>query len=96
VRPLIARLAGETWEKPVAFPVRSAFAYRKKAGRREYVRVRLVPGADGAIEAHKHAQEGAGILSSLTATHGLVEVPEAVTVVAPGDTVGFLSYDALI
>jgi molybdopterin molybdotransferase len=96
VRPLIARLAGEAWEKPVAFPVRSAFAYRKKAGRREYVRVRLVPAADGAMEAHKHAQEGAGILSSLTATHGLVEVPEAVTVVAPGDAVGFLSYDALI
>ncbi len=96
VRPLLARLAGETWEKPVAFPVRSAFAYRKKAGRREYVRVRLAPAADGAMEAHKHAQEGAGILSSLTATHGLVEVSEAVTSVAPGDTVGFLSYDALI
>ena len=96
VRPLMARLAGETWEKPAAFPVRSAFAYRKKTGRREYVRVRLVPAADGALEAHKHAQEGAGILSSLTATHGLVELPEAVTAVAPGDTVSFLSYDALI
>jgi molybdopterin molybdotransferase len=96
VRPLIARLAGETWEKPVAFPVRSAFAYRKKAGRREYVRVRLAVAADGVMEAYKHAQEGAGILSSLTATHGLVEVPEAVAVVAPGDAVGFLSYDALI
>jgi len=48
------------------------------------------------MEAHKHAQEGAGILSSLTATRGLVEVPEAVTTVARGDTVGFLSYDALI
>jgi len=95
VRPLIARLMGETWEKPTAFPVRAAFAYRKKAGRREYVRVRLIPAADGAMEAHKHAQEGAGILSSLTATHGLVEVPEAVTAVAPGDTVGFLPYDAL-
>ena len=96
VRPLIARLAGETWEKPVAFPVRSAFAYRKKSGRREYVRVRLAPAADGTPEAHKHPQEGAGILSSLTATHGLVEVPEPVTSVAPGDVVGFLSYDALI
>jgi len=96
VRPLIARLAGETWEKPVAFPVRSAFAYRKKAGRREYVRVRLAPAADGALQAHKHPQEGAGILSSLTATHGLVEVPEPVTSVTPGDTIGFLSYDALI
>lgn len=96
VRPLIARLAGETWDKPVAFPVRSAFAYRKKAGRREYVRVRLAPAADGGIAAHKHAQDGAGILSSLTATHGLVEVPEAVTSVAPGNVVGFLSYDSLI
>jgi len=96
VRPLIARLAGESWVKPVAFPVRSGFTYRKKAGRREYVRVRLTPTLDGTLEAHKHAQEGAGILSSLTATHGLVEVPEAVTTVAPGDTVRFLSYDALI
>jgi molybdopterin molybdotransferase len=96
VRPLIARLAGETWDPPIAFPVRSGFAYRKKSGRREYVRVRLGPTADGALEAHKHAQEGAGILSSLTATHGLVEVPEAVTAVAVGDVVSFLSYGALI
>jgi molybdopterin molybdotransferase len=96
VRPLIARLAGETWERPATFPVRSAFAYRKKPGRREYVRVRLVPAADGRMEAHKHAQDGAGILTSLTATHGLVEAPEAVTAIASGDTVGFLSYDALI
>ncbi len=96
VRPLIARLSGEAWEKPSAFPVRSAFVYRKKAGRREYVRVRLIPSSDGAIEAHKHAQEGAGILSSLTATQGLVELAEAVTAIAPGDAVGFLPYDALI
>ncbi|HME27064.1 MAG TPA: gephyrin-like molybdotransferase Glp [Acetobacteraceae bacterium] len=96
VRPLLARLSGEAWENPSAFPVRSAFAYRKKAGRREYVRVRLIPASDGAMDAHKHAQEGAGILSSLTATHGLVELPETVTAVAPGDMVGFLPYDALI
>ena len=96
VRPLIARLAGEIWDPPIAFPVRSGFAYRKKSGRREYVRVRLGRMADGALEAQKHAQEGAGILSSLTATHGLVEVPEAVTAVAAGDVVSFLSYGALI
>jgi molybdopterin molybdotransferase len=96
VRPLMARLAGETWEKPRAFQVRSTFAYRKKTGRREYVRARLVQADDGVMEAHKHAQEGAGILSSLTATHGLVELPEPVTTVGPGEMVAFLSYDALI
>jgi molybdopterin molybdotransferase len=96
VRPLLARLAGETWEKPHTFQVRSTFAYRKKTGRREYVRVRLVQADDGVMEAHKHAQEGAGILSSLTATHGLVELPEPATTVAPGERVAFLPYDALI
>jgi molybdopterin molybdotransferase len=96
VRPLMARLAGETWAAPPRFPVRAAFSYKKKSGRREYARVRLVEGADGVIEAHKHAQEGAGILSSLTTTDGLVELPEPVTRVAPGDTVRFLSYQALI
>lgn len=96
VRPLIARLGGEAWQPPVPFPVRAGFAYRKKAGRREYVRVRLAPGADGALEAHKHEQDGAGILTSLTATQGLVEVPEPITTIAVGETVGFLPYDALI
>jgi molybdopterin molybdotransferase len=96
VRPLMARLTHEDWRKPQPFPVRSAFAYRKKTGRREYVRVRLAPSADGVLEAHRHAQEGAGILSSLTATHGLVELPEPVTAVSPGDIVGFLPYDGLV
>ncbi|HKA80935.1 MAG TPA: gephyrin-like molybdotransferase Glp [Xanthobacteraceae bacterium] len=95
VRPLLMRLAGVTAAPLVALPVRAAFGYRKKAGRREYVRVKLVRAADGAIEAVKHAQEGAGIITSLTETDGLVELPEDATTVEPGSTVGFLSYAAL-
>ena len=60
VRPLLMRLAGAEAAPLVALPVRAAFGYRKKAGRREYVRVKLVRAADGAVEAVKHAQEGAG------------------------------------
>jgi molybdopterin molybdotransferase len=93
-RAMIARLSGETYEPPNAVEVRSAFAYRKKEGRREYVRVRLANGAGG-VEAQKHPREGAGILTSLTETDGLVELPEAVTRVAPGDRVGFLPYALL-
>jgi molybdopterin molybdotransferase len=95
VRPLILRLAGAEAVPLVALPVRAAFAYRKKAGRREYVRVKLMRAADGAVDAVKHAQEGAGIITSLTETDGLVELPEDATTVAPGATVGFLSYAAL-
>ena len=43
----------------------------------------------------KHAQEGAGIITSLTETDGLVELSEDTTTVTPGSTVGFLSYAAL-
>jgi molybdopterin molybdotransferase len=95
VRPLILRLGGAEAPPLVALPVRAAFAYRKKAGRREYVRVKLARGADGAVEAIKHAQEGAGIITSLTETDGLVELLEGTTAVTPGATVGFLSYAAL-
>jgi molybdopterin molybdotransferase len=95
VRPLLLRLAGAEPLPLIALPVRSSFAYRKKKGRREYVRVKLVRGADGAIEAVKHAQEGAGVITSLTETDGLVELPEDTTSLEPGATVGFLSYAAL-
>jgi molybdopterin molybdotransferase len=95
VRPLLLRLAGATPRPLVALPVRAAFAYRKKKGRREYVRVALRTAADGGIEAVKHAQEGAGVITSLTETDGLAELSEDATTIAPGSTVGFLSYASL-
>jgi molybdopterin molybdotransferase len=95
VRPLLLRLAGGESATLMPLPVRAAFAYRKKAGRREYVRVKLTLAADGTVEAVKHAQEGAGIITSLTETDGLVELPESTTRVEPGASVGFLSYAAL-
>jgi molybdopterin molybdotransferase len=96
VKPLLLRLAGARPQKLMPLPVRTAFAYKKKKDRREYVRVALRRGGDGEIEAVKHPQDGAGILTSLTETDGLLELPEDVTSIEPGDRVGFLSYAALI
>src|SRR5436309_2648413 len=53
VRPTVLALAGALQQNPAPLPVRAAFAYRKKAGRREYVRVNLRKAADGAFEAEK-------------------------------------------
>ena len=96
VRPLLLRIAGAQPEPLVALPVKLAFAYRKKKGRREYVRVALRPRGDGSIEAVKHPQEGAGVITSLTETDGLAELTEDATTVEPGSTVGFLSYATLM
>jgi molybdopterin molybdotransferase len=95
VWPLLLRLAGAEPRTPLALPVRATFSYRKRKGRREYVRVKLRSAADGAVEALKFPRDGAGVITSLTETDGLVELGEDVTEIAPGATVKFLSYAAL-
>ena len=94
-RPTVLALAGSLPEPPLPVPVRAAFTYRKKAGRREYVRASLRMAQDGALEAIKFPREGAGLLSSLVETDGLVELGEAITLVEPGQSVAFLSYAGL-
>jgi molybdopterin molybdotransferase len=95
-RAVIARLSGESASPPRAYPVLAGFPYGKKEGRREYVRVKLEERADGTLVARKHPREGAGVITSLTETDGLVELPEAVVRVEPGETLSFLPYDLLL
>lgn len=96
VRPTVLALSGAVPAAAAAEPIRAAFSYKKKTGRREYVRVSLRRAADGALEATKFPREGAGLLSSLVETDGLVELGETVVRVEPGDTVGFLGYADLL
>ena len=96
VRPTVLALSGASQQHLLPMPVRAAFTYKKKIARREYVRVTLRKADDGALEAVKFPREGAGLLSSLVETDGLVELGEQITQVEPGQTVGFLSYASLI
>lgn len=95
-RAMIAQLAGTEQARPVALPVRLGFSYRKKEGRREYVRVSLEPAPDGVMIARKHPQDGAGVLTSLTRTDGLVELAEDLTAIGEGTVVPFLAYGLLV
>jgi molybdopterin molybdotransferase len=96
VRPTVLALAGATQQPLLPLPVRAAFSYRKKIARREYVRVSLRKADSGGLEAVKFPREGAGLLSSLVDTDGLVELGEDVTQVEPGQWVGFLGYANLV
>lgn len=91
VRPLALRLMGAREEVRPLFPATSRFAYRKKKGRREYVRVTL----DAAGGAEKFPREGAGLLTSLTESHAFAELPEEVTEVSPGDALRVLPFAAI-
>jgi molybdopterin molybdotransferase len=96
VRPLLLRLAGALPEPLVPMPARAAFSYKKRKGRREYVRVSLRAGSDGIIDAVKYPQDGAGVITSLTQTDGLAELDEEVTTIEPGATIGYLPYACLL
>jgi molybdopterin molybdotransferase len=95
VRPLLARLAGEAFSPPLPQPARAAFRYRKKTGRREYVRVSLRRAPDGTVEAVKFPRDGAGVLTSLTGSDGLAELPEDATGVEEGQTVAVFLHPLL-
>lgn len=91
-RPLILLLAGAGDTEPRLYPVRADFDYRKKRDRREYVRVSLSDGADGIPVAAKFPRDGAGILSSMVAADGLVELAEDVIHLQRGAIVPFLPF----
>ena len=94
-RPLILQLAGAAPSSPRLFPVRAGFAYRKKPGRREYVRATLRREGD-AVVAVKYPHDGAGILSSIVRSDGLVIVHEASSEIAVGHIVDFLPFSEVI
>ena len=96
VRPTVLALLGASPVPLMPMPVRAAFSYKKKSGRREYVRVTLRKAADRSLEAVKFPREGAGLLSSLVETDGLTELGESIVKVEPGDSVGFLGYASLL
>jgi molybdopterin molybdotransferase len=94
-RPLIEAMGGMLPRVPHRFPTVSGFSYRKKEGRREYVRVSLDAG-DGSRQLRRFPKEGAGMLTSLTETDGLAELPESMTRLEPGMMVEFIPFGELL
>lgn len=95
LRPLMALMAGGIWREPRRILVTSRFSYKKKIGRREYVRVSLERRSDGGFDAVKHPRDGAGIITSLTETDGLLELPDDMTRLEAGDTAPFIAYSEI-
>jgi molybdopterin molybdotransferase len=91
VRPVLTRLAGGAWPEPARFPLVAAFSQKKKAGRREFWRARLVRD-DGRLLAAKFPRDGSGLISSLREADGLIEVGEEVQDVREGDLVNFIPF----
>ena len=82
--------------RPTRFLVPAGFAMRKKPGRLEYLRGVLERDERGVPRVVRRIErEGSGILTSLQAADGLIEIPEPQTSVAPGEMVWFVPFSEL-
>jgi molybdopterin molybdotransferase len=95
-RPMIEALGATEPHVAQRFRVLADFAYKKRAGRREFVRASLDRRGAGLAKARRYPKEGAGMLTSLTETDGLVELLEDMTRLEPGTEVDFVPYSELI
>ena len=90
-RPMILKLSGAAPAPLGRFPVRAGFAYRKKPGRRDYLRARLERDPDGLV-ALKYPHDGSAILSSIVQSDGLVVLDECQGDLAAGSIVDFIPF----
>ena len=92
-RSVLLMLMGASETAAPRYAVTADFDYQKKTGRREWLRAILSETAEAGLSVKKFRSSGAGILTSMVAADGLVELPEDIESVAPGDMVQFLPFN---
>ncbi len=90
--PLLRRMGGGDWREPRRFPLPALFAFpSRKVGRREFWRGLLKETPKG-LAVDKFARDGSGLISGLREADGLIDIPEDVVEVKPGDQVAFIPF----
>jgi molybdopterin molybdotransferase len=92
VWPLLRRMGGAGWPEPRRYRLPALFAFPgRKTGRREFWRGILKETPHG-LGVDKFARDGSGLITGLRAADGLIDIPEDVGAVQPGDLVAFIPF----
>jgi molybdopterin molybdotransferase len=91
VYPLIQSLGGAGWRRARRYTMPAAFSMSKKPGRREFIRG-MLDETERELRARNYVRTGSGLISSLREADGLIEIPEDVTSIAPGDLTAFIPF----
>jgi len=95
-RPLIKVLGGAIDVSVNHFQIPANFDYKKKKGRREWVRARLKIGKNRTLSADKFPAGGSGILTSMVEADGLIELEEEIEVIHKGDLISFILFSEVM
>ena len=94
-RPLLLKRMGAAPAEPPRLRATADFQFRRKPGRREWLRARLRLDSERNPVVGIYHTNSSGALSSLAWADGLVELPEDCAGVAPGDGVEYLPFGGL-
>lgn len=93
VWPMLRRLGGAPFPEPRRLRLPAAFDFTgRKPGRREFWRAMLVAGPGGTLAVDKFKRDGSGLISSLRAADGLIDIPENHGDVRTGDLVDYIPF----
>jgi molybdopterin molybdotransferase len=95
VRPFLLRAQGVTDVMPVPLAVPAGFDWLQRNKRRQYLRARLTPGADGQLSVELHPQQSSAMLTAACWADGLAVI-ECEQQVLKHDNVMFLSFADLM
>jgi molybdopterin molybdotransferase len=85
-------LNGNLKKKPTFFSVKSNFNMKKKIGREEYLRGKLIK-KNNELYVNKYNTEGAGILSSVVWSEGLIKLELNTQTIKVNDKLQFFPYE---
>ena len=94
VKPLILKLIGSSIFNIIPEKIKTNFSMIKKTRRLEWLRVskKLI---NNEYVISKHPKQGSGMISSISYSDGVVEIPEEVSVIKKGDVFDYYDFDKL-
>ena len=95
VKPLILKLLGASFLKISSEKLKTNFSMIKKTKRLEWLRVskKFIKNEYVIV---KHPKQGSGMISSISYSDGIVEIPEHVSLIKKGDTFDYYDFDKLL
>ena len=85
IKPFLEFLCSSKMTIPNNYIARVNFSMKKKTERLEWLRVIVDKKIDSEIYVNKYPKQGSGIISSISFSDGIIEIPEQVSKIKAGD-----------
>ena len=95
IKPFLEFLCSSMMIMPNHYIAKANFSMKKKTERLEWLRVVIDNKIDSEIYVNKYLKQGSGIISSISYSDGIIEIPEQVSKINAGDKFNFYLFSEL-